>query len=78
MVKKDHPLQLWLSKEMSSGIDKNVFEICGQKANAGIIDNYNNNDDYSNNQTRIRYSCHDHYLQVYKKIQEERTIRNEI
>jgi hypothetical protein len=56
---------------MSAEIDKNVCEICGQKAVAGILDNYNGNND-SNNQTRIRYSCHDHYLQVYKKIQEER------
>ena len=45
--------------------------MCGQKAIAGILDNYGNNND-SNNQTRIRYSCHDHYLQLYKKIQEER------
>ena len=56
---------------MSSEIDKNVCEICGQKAIAGILDNYDNNED-STNQIRIRYSCHDHYLQVYKKIQEER------
>ena len=70
MVKRDHFVQLWMiSKEMSSEIDKNVCEICGQKAVAGILDNYNNN---GNNQIRIKYSCHDHYLQVYKKIQEER------
>jgi hypothetical protein len=55
---------------MSSEIDKNVCEICGQKAIAGILDNYDNND--SNNQIRIRYSCHNHYLQIYKKIKEER------
>jgi hypothetical protein len=48
-------------------IHKNVCEICGQKALRGILDNY----DDSNNQTRIRYSCHDHYLQVCKKIKEE-------
>lgn len=52
---------------MSSEIHKNVCEVCGQKAMAGILDNYD-----SNNQIRIRYSCHDHYLQVYKKIKEER------
>ncbi len=57
---------------MSSEIDKNVCEICGQKAVAGILDNYNNDNNDSTNQTRIRYSCHDHYLQLYKKIQEER------
>ncbi len=56
---------------MSSEIDKNICEICGQKAIAGILDNYDNDDD-STNKTRIRYSCHDHYLQVYKRIQEER------
>ena len=55
---------------MSAEIDKNVCEICGQKAIAGIFDNYDNND--SNTQIRIRYSCHNHYLQVYKKIKEER------
>jgi len=55
---------------MSFEIQKNVCEICGQKALMGILDNYY---DASNNQTksRIRYSCHDHYLQVYKKIKEE-------
>lgn len=55
---------------MNSEIDKNVCEICGQKAIAGILDNYDNND--SNTQIKIRYSCHNHYLQVYKKIKEER------
>ena len=58
---------------MSSEIHNNLCEICGQKAVAGILDNYdNNNDDDNNYQIRIRYSCHDHYLQVYKKIKEER------
>jgi hypothetical protein len=52
---------------MSFEIDKNVCEICGQKALMGILDNYD-----SNNQPRIRYSCQDHYLQVYKKIKEEK------
>jgi hypothetical protein len=50
---------------MSSEIDKNVCEICGQKSSAGILDSYDNNDN-STNQTEIRYSCIDHYLQVYK------------
>jgi hypothetical protein len=58
---------------MSSEIIKHVCEIFRQQANAGIIDNYDNNDiNDSNKQIRIRYSCHDHYLQVYKKIKEER------
>ena len=48
---------------MGFEIHKNVYEICGQKASPGILDNYDNN--YSNNQIRIRYSCYDHYLQVY-------------
>jgi hypothetical protein len=55
---------------MSFEIHENVCEICGQKSSAGILDNYDNND--SNNQIRIRYSCYDHYLQVYTKIKEER------
>ena len=55
---------------MGFEIHKNVYEICGQKSSPGILDNYDNN--YSNNQIRIRYSCYDHYLQVYKKIKEER------
>ncbi|MGH9981158.1 MAG: hypothetical protein ACRD6U_06370 [Nitrososphaeraceae archaeon] len=58
---------------MSSEIHNNLCEICGKKAGAGILDNYDNNDsNEDNNQIRIRYSCHDHYLQVYKKIKEER------
>ena len=60
---------------MSFEIDKNVCEICGTKALMGILDNY---DSSNNNQTsRIRYSCHDHYLLVYKKIKEEEKIRND-
>ena len=56
---------------MSFEIHNNVCEICGQKALLGILDNYDH--ESSNNQTRsrIRYSCHDHYFQVYKKIKEE-------
>ena len=57
---------------MSFEIHKNVCEICGQKASAGILDNYDNN--YCINQIRIRYLCYDHYLQVYTKIKEERKI----
>lgn len=56
---------------MSSEIDKNVCEICGQKAVAGILDNYDNIDD-STNQIRIRNSCHNYYLQIYKKIKRRR------
>ena len=59
-----------INKEMSSEIDKNVCEICRQKAIAGILDNYHNND--KDNQIRIIYSCHNHYLQVYKKIKDQR------
>ncbi len=50
---------------MSSEIHENVCEICGKQTDSGILDNYDN-------QIRIRYSCHDHYLQVNQKIQGER------
>ena len=57
---------------MTSAIPKNICEICGQLATAGILVNEdtNNSDRYS--QIRIRYSCLDHYLQVHQKIQGER------
>lgn len=44
---------------MNSEIDKNVCEICGQKATAGILDNEdtNNNNNYRDIQIRIIYSC---------------------
>ena len=43
-----------------------------KKATAGILDNNVSNNNYDNNQIRIRYSCIEHYLQVYQKIQGER------
>ena len=49
---------------MNFEISKNICEICGQKATAGILD--------GNEQIKIRYSCLDHYLQVYKKIKDQR------
>jgi hypothetical protein len=57
---------------MSSESHKNVCEICGQKAAAGILDNIVDSSSNNDNQIRIRYSCLDHYLQVYQKIQGER------
>ena len=56
---------------------KNVCEICGQKATAGILDNEDTNHNDRDIQIRIRYSCFDHYLQVYQKIQGERKKRDE-
>ena len=49
---------------MDFEISKNICEICRQKATAGILD--------ETQQIKIRYSCQDHYLQVYKKIKDER------
>ena len=49
---------------MNFEISKNICEICRQKATAGILD--------ETKQIKIRYSCQDHYLQVYKKIKEQR------
>ena len=57
---------------MTSDIHKNVIEICGQKANAGILDNEDTNHNDRDIQIRIRFSCLKHYLHVYKKIQGER------
>jgi len=57
---------------MTSEIPRNVCEICGQNATAGILDNEVTNNNDRNIQIRIRYSCLDHYLQVYQKIQGER------
>jgi hypothetical protein len=54
---------------MKFEIAKNICEICRQKATAGILD--------ETQQIKIRYSCQDHYLQVYKKIKDERKKRNE-
>jgi hypothetical protein len=47
---------------MNFEISNNICEICGQKATAGILD--------ETQQIKIRYSCQDHYLQVYTKIKE--------
>ena len=60
---------------MTSEIPRNVCEICGQNATAGILDNEVTNNNDRNIQIRIRYSCLDHYLQVYQKIQGERKFR---
>ena len=49
---------------MNFEISKNICEICRQKATAGILD--------ETKQIKIRYSCQDHYLQVYKKITDQR------
>ena len=49
---------------MDFEISKNICEICRQKATAGILD--------ETTQIKIRYSCQDHYLQVYKKIKDQR------
>ena len=49
---------------MNFEISKNICEICRQKATAGILD--------ETKQIKIRYSCQDHYLQVYKKIKERK------
>ena len=49
---------------MNFEISKNICEICRQKATAGILD--------ETKQIKIRYSCKDHYLQVYKKIKDQR------
>jgi hypothetical protein len=56
---------------------QNVCEICGQKATAGILDNEDTNHNDRDIQIRIRYSCLDHYLQIYQKVQGERKKRNE-
>jgi len=52
---------------MNFEISKNICEICRQQATAGILG--------ETEQVKIRYSCQDHYLQVYKKIKDQR--RNE-
>ena len=46
--------------DMTSDIHKKVCEICGQKANAGILDNEDTNHNDRDIQIRIRYSCLDH------------------
>ena len=49
---------------MNFEISNNICEICRQQATAGILD--------ETKQIKIRYSCQDHYLQVYKKIKDQR------
>jgi len=44
---------------MNFEISNNICEICRQQATAGILD--------ETKQIKIRYSCQDHYLQVYKR-----------
>jgi hypothetical protein len=63
---------------MTSDIHKNVCEICGQKATAGILDNEDTNHNDMDIQIRIRFSCLKHYLHFIKRSKEkERQIRNE-
>lgn len=52
---------------MSSSFDvkSNMCEICGKQATAGILD------DEKYIQTRIRYTCPDHYVQVYDRLRAE-------
>ena len=48
---------------MSSEIHNNVCEICDKEVLSGIL---------TYNEFKLRYSCIDHYLQVYQKIKEEK------
>lgn len=43
-------------------IKDNMCEVCGAQATAGILD------DEQYIQTRVRYTCQDHYIQVYERI----------
>jgi hypothetical protein len=43
-------------------IKSNMCEVCGKVASAGILD------DEKYIQTRIRYTCQDHYTQIYERI----------
>ena len=52
---------------MSSEIHNNVCKICGKEAVSGIL---------TYNELKLRYSCIDHYLQVYQKIKEEKEEKN--
>ena len=51
---------------MSSEIHNNVCEIYGKEGLSGILTDNN----------ELRYSCIDHYLQVYQKIKGEKEKRN--
>ena len=48
---------------------KNICEICGKEALSGILDN---NRIENMKQIRIRYTCIDHYMQLYQKMRGER------
>jgi hypothetical protein len=48
-------------------VKDNMCEICGRQATAGILDD----ERYTN--TRIRYSCEDHYMQIHEKMVREAT-----
>lgn len=48
---------------------KNICEICGKEALSGILDN---NRIENMKQIRIRYTCIDHYMQLYQKMREEK------
>jgi hypothetical protein len=54
---------------MSAEIQNNICEICGKEAMSGILDNEKIE---KNKQIRIRYTCIDHYMQLYQKMREER------
>ena len=54
---------------MNFEINKNICEICGKEAISGILDNDKIETD---GQIRIRYTCIDHYMQLYQKMREER------
>lgn len=50
---------------MTSGfeLENNICEICGEQAISAMIDEYHNND--------LRYSCIEHYQQLYEKMKKE-------
>jgi hypothetical protein len=49
--------------------NKNICEICGKEAISGILDNDKIEDI---KQIRIRYTCIDHYMQLYQKMRDEK------
>jgi hypothetical protein len=50
-----------------NSISNNVCVICGKEGISGIL---------TDNEFKLRYSCIDHYLQVYQKIKEEKEKKN--
>ena len=52
---------------MSTNFDvkSNICEVCGKVAESGILD------DEKYIQTRIRYTCQDHYVQAYERMRQE-------